>query len=113
MKAPSVNVDASAVLVGGAVVIGAVLLFVYRDKLAVAFDVNNPNNIASSAGNAVARAITGGTENGGEDSLGGVAARVREWLSGDDARIKELTEGAPAGGDASQQMQELFYGLGA
>lgn len=77
---------ALAVLAGG-----AWWLYANRDKLNPA----SQNNVANQLSNAGVQALTGGAAAGGEDSLGGVAARFVEWLSGTDAKIEAMKRGAP------------------
>jgi len=58
----------------------------------------DPDNLASRATGALVEHVTGGAENGGESSVGGLFARAREWISGDDAKIKAmLAGGTPPG----------------
>lgn len=51
-------------------------------------------NLAYRGAGALVAGVTGGAAAGGEDSVGGVAARVREWLTGDDAAIQAMKRGA-------------------
>jgi hypothetical protein len=60
------------------------------------FNPASQNNLANQGASAAITALTGGAAAGGEDSLGGLFARAREWLSGDDAAIEAMKAGAPA-----------------
>lgn len=96
MKAPalpaSVGLGAGVALVALVAIAGlSWWLYANRDKL-------NPlseANLANQAVSGTVAAVTGGAAAGGEDSLGGLFSRAREWLSGDDAAIRALKAGAP------------------
>jgi len=60
------------------------------------FDPRSDKNLANQAVSSAVAELTGGAASGGEDSLGGVFARIREWVSGDDAAIEAMKAGAPA-----------------
>lgn len=79
------------------VVAGALIARRFAPKL----DPTNPENIFNEGASSIVSSVTGGAAAGGEDSIGGLAARFREWVSGDDAKIQELKKGAPAGGVSS------------
>lgn len=68
------------------------LLYVNRQK----FNPLNPDNLANQGASAVVGSITGGAAAGGEDTVGGVFARLREAITGDDAAIEAMKSGAPA-----------------
>lgn len=76
----------------GAGVAAIVLLVLWRNR--ELFNPASDKNIAAQAASAGVIALTGGADSGGEDTLGGVFARIREWLSGDAARIEAMTRGA-------------------
>lgn len=93
------NSEAKLIIVGfGAVLALGVAGFIfwkkYGDKITTAINPADPNNLANTAASSVVQTVTGGAAMGGEDSVGGVFARAREWLSGDDAKIKALTAGS-------------------
>ena len=84
--------DRTVILAGaGAAAVALIALYRYRDN----FNPASQNNLATKAADAVVQTITGGAASGGEDSLGGLASRFREWLSGDDAKIRDMLAGAP------------------
>jgi hypothetical protein len=60
------------------------------------FNPASQKNLANQGASAIVSSLTGGAAAGGEDSLGGVFARFREWASGDDAKIEAMKAGAPA-----------------
>jgi len=89
------DLDRTAALLGaGAAAVALVALYRYRDN----FNPASQNNLATKAADAVVHTITGGAAAGGEDSLGGLASRFREWVSGDDAKIRAMLDGAPPAG---------------
>jgi hypothetical protein len=89
----------------------AVLLFVLYRKREL-FNPADQRNVANVAAGAVVRELTGGADAGGEDSLGGVAARVREWLSGTDAKIEAMKRGtSERPRDAAAGHSEVFQGI--
>lgn len=55
--------------------------------------VGKPNVLSNSVDKTIGT-VTGGAASGGEDSLGGVFARFREWVSGDDAAIEAMKRGS-------------------
>lgn len=109
------NLTGSGVLAVGAVVgIGALALYLYRNQ--EKFNPASDRNIAHQSVSAGVAALTGGAAAGGEDSLGGVFARVREWASGDSAAIEAMRAGSPVLPDGSlltvadYERQDFFYG---
>jgi len=88
----SVGIGAGVALVA-VLAVGGALFLLYRNR--ERFDPTSDKNLAYSGAGAVVAALTGGAAAGGEDSLGGLAARVREWWSGDDAAIAALLQGSP------------------
>lgn len=93
---------------GAALVVGA-LLFRNREL----FNPLNASNLASQGASAVVADLTGGAAAGGEDSVGGLFARAREYLSGDDARIEAMKRGSPVREDGSRQSVADYYLMGA
>ena len=88
------NLTGSGVLAAGAVVVVAVLgVLAWRNR--ELFNPASDRNVVNQAASGAVAAITGGAAAGGEDSVGGLAARVREWWSGDDAAIEAMKRGAP------------------
>lgn len=87
--------------IGAALVVvlaGVLLARRFVPAAAAAVDPSNPENIFNQGANSVVGTVTGGAAAGGEDSLGGVFARFREWISGDDAKIRAMKAGAPSTG---------------
>lgn len=62
---------------------GAYWLYRHRDL----FNPASQNNLANRGANVLVQAATGGAAAGGEDSLGGIAARVKEFFTGENASI--------------------------
>ena len=94
------NGQAKLVIVGVGVGLVALLAVAYFGrkalaKAAEAVDITSDKNLASQGAGAVVQAITGGADQGGEDSVGGVFARLREWVSGDDAKIRDMLKVEP------------------
>lgn len=77
----------------GAGAAAVVLALLYKNR--GLFDPSSPSNLAYAASSGVVFDVTGGASSGGEDTLGGLAARFREWVSGDDFAIREMLRGAP------------------
>lgn len=73
----------------GLIAVGAVALAVTY------FAGRGVGGVINEGVNSLIKDLTGGAAAGGEDTLGGVLARFREWISGDDAAIREMLEGAP------------------
>lgn len=107
MKTPPVVKEYGTLIAigaGVALVAGVGLYFLVKKAGAAAVDAAkavgtaiNPvdeNNLANQGVAAVVQSISGGADSGGEDSLGGVAARLREWWSGDDDKIKAMLQGS-------------------
>ena len=88
--------------------VGYVLVKKYGDK----FNPANENNLANQAVSGVVKSVTGGAEAGGEDSLGGVFARIREYVSGDDARIRDMLKGSAPAPAVGANGGELLGGAG-
>lgn len=65
----------------------------YGDKIKTALNPASDRNVVNLGASSLVIAATGGAAAGGEDSVGGVAARAREWLSGDDAKIRSMLAG--------------------
>jgi hypothetical protein len=80
----------------GLFVVGAVAL------IATYFASRSVGGLVNEGINSVVKDLTGGAAAGGEDTLGGLAARFREWISGDDAKIRAMLEGAPPAPGALQ-----------
>lgn len=80
------TLEAIAVLVGIAIV-----AYLAYKLFGVGLKVGDAIN---SGANSAVKTLTGGAASGGEDSLGGVAARVREWVSGDTAKINAMKAGS-------------------
>lgn len=57
---------------------------------------DSPLGIPSRAIDSAISATSGGAARGGEDTLGGAFARLREYLSGDSDAIEAMKRGAPA-----------------
>lgn len=108
------NLTGSGVLATGAIVAaGLVGLYLYRNR--ESFNPASDQNIAHQSVSAGVAAITGGAAAGGEDTLGGVFARAREWISGDDAAIEAMKAGSPVKPDGSlvsvyEYESDFFYG---
>lgn len=62
------------------------------------FTITSDKNLASRGASAFVAGVTGGAAAGGEDSVGGVAARFREWVSGDGAAIEAMKAGTSSRG---------------
>lgn len=73
--------------------LGVAGFFFYRNR--ARFDPTNEKNLANQGAGAVVAALTGGAAAGGEDTVGGLAARVREWWSGDDEKIAAMLKVEP------------------
>ena len=85
-------------------VVGGVINWKRKELQKLATETLNPaseKNIVNQGVSSVVQNITGGADAGGEDSAGGVLARFREWVSGDDAKIREMLKGSPAKPDAA------------
>lgn len=95
MRAPSVSIGLEGV-VAVAAVLGVGVLALWLVKNRQLFNPADERNLANQAASSVVKAVTGGAAEGGEDSVGGVFARFREWASGDDARIRDMLKGSPA-----------------
>lgn len=54
----------------------------------------SPLGIPARAIDSGIEGLTGGAKSGGEDTLGGVFARAREWITGDSAAIDAMKKGA-------------------
>lgn len=88
------KLTATGVLALGAIaalVLGGFALFANRRELAAAVNPASSENIAYRAAGGVVGQLT----EGAETSVGGVAARLREWWSGDDAAIEAMKRGTP------------------
>lgn len=88
--------DKTLVLVGlgiGAAVVAVVGVAAYVNR--ERFDITSDRNAAYSGASGIVKAITGGAAAGGEDNVGGLFAAIREWISGDDAAIEAMKQGAP------------------
>ena len=78
----------------GVVLIGAAFLGarrVLKDGVPNAVNPLSNQNAVYRAAGSVVRVLT----DGAEETVGGVAARVREALGGDDARIRAMLKGSP------------------
>lgn len=95
-----------AVVIGGAALLAVLAFYLVRkiidavpkigEAAGAVLDKVNPastGNLAYGGINTVARTATGGAASGGEDTVGGVLARFREWVSGDDAAIAAMKRG--------------------
>lgn len=54
--------------------------------------------------------VTGGADAGGEDTLGGVAARIREWWSGDAAKIEAMKRVDPPKTNGVSYSNSVYVG---
>src|SRR2546421_493586 len=100
----------------GVLVLGAAAWWVTKHR--ELFNPLNEKNLANQAVSSVVQNVTGGAAAGGEDSLGGIFARAREWVSGDDAKIKAMLQGAPAKSPTAASPSALvetysYLGVGA
>lgn len=87
------NIDATAVLVVAALgALGVGAYWLYKNRRF--FNPADEANLANQGVAAVVHNVTGGAAQGGEDSLGGVFARIREAISGDNAAIEAMKSGA-------------------
>lgn len=81
----------------GVLALGAVaavgLLAAWLIKNRQLFDPANPGNLAYQGTSSIVTTLSGGAAAGGEDTLGGAFARLREWLSGDEQRIQAMLQG--------------------
>ena len=94
-------------LVLGAIGAGAALVALvvfWRNRALI--DPRSDKNLAYQAAGSIVSTVTGGAAAGGEDNVGGVAARIREWWSGDDARIRDMLKGAPPAQPAIELMTD-------
>ena len=90
------------------IVAGVLLARRFVPAVAAAVDPTNPENVFNEGAGAVIVNVTGGAAAGGEDSIGGIAARLREWWSGDAARIEAMKAGAPARTSSSSSTYDLW-----
>lgn len=86
-----------AIGAGAVLAIGLIGYVLYKKAGVGAFNPGSQNNLANRGVNSIVAAVTGGAAAGGEDSLGGVFAKAREWWSGDEAKIQEMLKGSPVG----------------
>jgi hypothetical protein len=99
-----VKLTGTAILALVALVGGAFVLVRYGPSLLKALNPANPDNVVNAGASSLVQTISGGAAAGGEDTVGGVLARAREFLSGDDAKIQAMLSGAtPAPGTAASE----------
>jgi hypothetical protein len=92
VNAPAINLGFGGVLGLGALALVAglgLLVYVKRKEIAAAVNPLSSDNLAYKGASSVTEALTGGAET----TVGGAFAQLREWLSGDDARIREMLKG--------------------
>ena len=82
-----------------AAAIGFFYFWSKRDSIAAALNPASNRNIVSLAAGNVVETVSGGAAAGGEDTVGGVLARFREWISGDAERIEAMKRGNKPSGD--------------
>lgn len=95
MKLTGSGVLALAGLIAAA--IGFFYFWSKKEQIADALNPASNRNIVSVAAGDVVAAATGGAAAGGEDTVGGLFARFREWVSGDSAKIDAMKKGKPSG----------------
>lgn len=82
-----------------AALIAAAIAFIYlwkkKDVIASAVDPTSDKNLAYSGAGKIVSIVSGGAE----ESVGGVFARFREWVSGDTAAIEKMKLGNKPSGD--------------
>lgn len=90
MKLTGSGILALAGLIAAAIA----FFFLWKNKGAIvsAVDPTSDKNLAYQGASRVIDAATGGAET----TVGGLAARVREWVSGDSAKIEAMKSGTPA-----------------
>lgn len=96
-RALTVNTGAGGVLAVGALIGLAFIgfeLWSNRKAIANAFNPTSDSNLANQGASALVQQVSGGAAAGGEDSVGGALARFREWISGDDAKIRAMLRGS-------------------
>lgn len=95
MTARGIDFTGIAYLTGFALVaLAAWLVYAKRKEIGAAVNPFDQQNIANRGTEALVQSVTGGAASGGEDSLGGIAARFREWVTGTDAAIEAMKRGS-------------------
>lgn len=83
-------------------------LYSHRQEIGRALNPGASGNLADRAASSIVSSATGGAAAGGEDSIGGLFARAREWLSGDDAKIEAMKRGSGTVQAPARTARELW-----